>query len=73
MINNGEISIRYMVFNKLPEAIDYYTKVIQHTYNTSTIPEVINEYDIPPRIQHEVLNYDKDIDFVKQVLKLTNH
>lgn len=73
MLNKGELSIRYLVLNKEPEALTYYQSVLEKTYNTSVLPDVINEYDIPPRLQHEVLNSEKDPEMVKSVLKLTNY
>lgn len=72
-IRNGNVNMTWAVMNKDMVALDYYKEVIRVVYATNHTANNPEEYDIPPTINLEVLNWEKDIDYVKDYLKVRNY
>lgn len=67
-ILNGNINNTWLVLTGDRLAYDQYCKVIKEVYKTNHYPpiEEVKEFDIPPRINQEVLNFKNNIEWVKQ-------
>lgn len=67
-ILNGNINNTWLILTGDRLAYDQYCKVIKEVYKTSHYPpiEEVKEFDIPPRINQEVLNFKNNIEWVKQ-------
>ena len=53
----GMVSTVYQVLTKDPAYEQDYIGKVKEFYRTSTIPDVIEEYDLPPFPRYEILNY----------------
>lgn len=67
-ILNGNINGTYLVLTKNPAAYEEYCQVIKALYKSSHYPdkENVEEFDIPPRINQEVINFKNNIEWVKE-------
>jgi len=71
-LHRGKANTVWLVCTKNILAIEYYKQVIKLAYSSDHYNPEPDEYDIPPRINHEVLNWKKDIKYIKDYLILTN-
>ena len=70
-IHQGKINNTYLVLTKNHMAIDYYKKEVRR-YFDSEATDNPDEYDIPPLIKQEVINFKGNIQLVKQLTPLIN-
>ena len=57
-VKNGKPDALYAVFHKTPDGIRVLSKSIKTRFGTDVLPENPMEYDLPPNIHDEVLNYN---------------
>lgn len=74
-IYQGQVNLTYCVLIGSPLAFEDYTRILKDVYGVSNpnwIPANPDQYDIPPRICQEVLNYRGNEEYVKSICPLKN-
>lgn len=66
-IKQGTVNTVYLVCTHNPQALDHYKEAVYQVYRSTRTPDVPNEYDIPPRIDMECLNWEENIDLAKKL------
>lgn len=66
-IHRGVVNTIYLICTHDPLALDHYKEAIYQVYNTRVTPDNPNEYDIPPRIDMECINWEENINLAKQL------
>lgn len=67
-ILQGKLNTTRLILTGDKLAYDEYCEVLRVVYKTNEFPSVedVKEFDIPPRINQETLNYKNNIEWVKQ-------
>lgn len=71
-ILNGDINLTYCVLTHNAMAYEDYKRVLREVYHTNQYPIEPEEYDVPPRIPQEFLNFRGNEDFIKSICPLRN-
>jgi len=69
-IHNGKINPTYLVLTKDKMGFKYYQAVIKEAFGVDVLEGTPDQYDIPPRIKKEVINFKNNIEFIKQITPL---
>lgn len=70
-IHQGKINNTYLVLTRNSMALEYYKKEVKTVFGSDAADDP-EEYDIPPRIKQEVINFKGNVPFVKKLTPLMN-
>lgn len=71
-IHNGQVNLTYCVLVGSELAYEDYKRILKDVYDSHNYPLKPDEYDVPPRICQEVLNFRGNEDYVKSICALKN-